>query len=583
MTFLVAFAFLAGIVTVLSPCILPVLPVVLAGGAAGGKRRPLGVAAGFIGSFSVLTLALSAIVKATGLDPEVLRWISAGLILAFGLVLAVPFLKDRFALAASRLLARAPSAGQRRGGAPAAPGSAEAARTDGFGAGLVLGLGLGAVWTPCAGPIMASVVTLALTGSVDAGAALITLAYSVGTAIPLLLIMFGGRSLLNKAPWLARRSSAIQRVFGILMMATALALFTGADRSFSTWMLKVFPNYGSGLTAIEDRPEVRSALERRGAAASSPGAAASTAAAAVPARTPDPLGLGEGAWIESPPLSLSGLKGKVVLIDFWTYSCINCVRTLPYLRSWYEAYKDRGFVIVGVHSPEFAFERSEANVRKAIADLGVTWPVVQDNAYGIWNAFSNRYWPAHYLFDRDGKLIETHFGEGGYAETEASIARALGISGAAAAAGPAKGAIAATAGALTPETYLGYGRGQRFSSPEEVASDASRRYSLPSSLGIDHWAFEGEWTIGKESSSSSAGGAIALRYKGERVYLVAGPGSAGGGSAVSARVSLDGQFLGYVEMDRDRMYEILDRPGSTGGLVRIEFDAPVLVYAFTFG
>jgi cytochrome c biogenesis protein CcdA/thiol-disulfide isomerase/thioredoxin len=572
MPLLVAFAFLAGIVTVLSPCILPVLPVVLAGGSGGGKRRPLGVAAGFIGSFSLLTLTLSTIVKATGLDPDILRWISAALILAFGLVLVVPLFKEAFMTAASRLLAKSRIGAAIDGGA----------RRKGFASGLVLGLGLGAVWTPCAGPIMASVVSLALTGAVDAGAALITLAYSIGTAIPLVLIMFGGRSLLNKAPWLARRSSVIQKVFGILMMATAVALFTGADRAFSTWMLRVFPNYGSGLTAIEDRPEVRSALERRGAAASSPGAGAATAvSASIPVRTPDPLGLGEGAWLNSPQLTLTGLKGKVVLVDFWTYSCINCVRTLPYLRSWYESYKDRGFVIVGVHSPEFAFERSEANLRKAMADLGVTWPVVQDNAFGIWNAFSNRYWPAHYLFDRDGKLIETHFGEGGYAETEASIARALGISGAGAAAGPAKGAFAATAGVLTPETYLGYGRGQRFSSPEEVASDASRRYSLPSSLEIDHWAFEGEWTIGKESSSGKAGGAIALRYNGERVYLVAGPG--GGGSSVRARVTLDGQSLGSLVLDGDRMYQVLARPGSTGGLVRIEFDAPVLVYAFTFG
>jgi cytochrome c biogenesis protein CcdA/thiol-disulfide isomerase/thioredoxin len=577
MAVLLAFAFLAGIVTVLSPCILPVLPVVLAGGTAGGKRRPLGVAAGFIGSFSVLTLSLSAIVKATGLDPEVLRWISAGLIMAFGLVLAVPFLKDRFALASSRLLARMPSAG---------PGRVEgAARREGFGAGLVLGLGLGAVWTPCAGPIMASVVSLALTGAVDAEAALITLAYSIGTAIPLFLIMIGGRSLLLKAPWLTRRSSAIQRGFGILMMATAVALFTGADRSFSTWMLKVFPNYGSGLTAIEDRPEVRSALERRGAAASGLGAAAAmVASASVPIRTPDPLGLGEGAWIDSPPLTLAGLKGKVVLVDFWTYSCINCVRTLPYLRAWHQAYADRGLVIVGVHSPEFAFERSEANLRKAIADLGVTWPVVQDNAFGIWNAFSNRYWPAHYLFDRDGKLIETHFGEGGYAETEASIARALGVSATASAgAEPAKGAFAAASVVLTPETYLGYGRGERFSSPEEVAVDAARRYALPADLETDRWAFEGEWTIGKESSLGEAGGAIVLRFKGERVYLVAEPGAAAGGLAVRARISLDGRSLRSLRIDGPRMYEVLAIPAPAGGLVRIDFEGPVRVYAFTFG
>jgi cytochrome c biogenesis protein CcdA/thiol-disulfide isomerase/thioredoxin len=577
-TLLLAFAFLAGIVTVLSPCILPVLPVVLAGGAGGGKSRPLGVAAGFVGSFSILTLSLSSLVRATGLDPDILRWISAGLILAFGLVLAVPFLKDRFTLLASRLVSRIPAPRTARGG--------EGTGRQGFGAGLALGLGLGAVWTPCAGPIMASVVTLALTGSVDAGAALITLAYALGTAIPLFLVMIGGRALIRKVPWLVSRSSAIQRGFGVLMMATALALVTGVDRAFSTWILTVFPSYGSGLTAIEDRPEVRAALDRRGtiadggAGAESAASATTAAAGSVPIRTPDPLGLGEGAWIDSPPLTLAGLEGKVVLVDFWTYSCINCVRTLPYLRAWNRSYSGEGLVIVGVHSPEFAFERSESNLRKAMADLGVAWPVVQDNAFRIWNAFSNKYWPSHYLFDRGGKLVETHFGEGGYAETEAAIVRALGISGAAAAAGPARGAIAATAGALTPETYLGYGRGQRFSSPEDVASESARRYTLPSSLGPDRWAFEGEWSIGRESSLGAAGSAIALRYQGERVYLVAGSAT---GGIVHARITVDGKEGPPIAIDGDRMYSVLERPEAEGGLLRIDFDGPARVYSFTFG
>ncbi len=450
MLLLIGFAFVAGIVTVLSPCILPVLPVVLSGGVGGGKARPWGVITGFMVSFTVFTLTLSTLVQTLGLNPDLLRWISAGLVLVFGIVLVVPALKDGFMELMTRLVSRTSSPVQ----VGKAPG--------GYWSGLLLGLGLGLVWTPCVGPIMASVITLALSQSVDAGSVFITLAYTLGTSIPLFLIMVGGRTLLQKAPWFTKHSSGIQRGFGILMVMTALALFTGADRAFSSWLLDVFPSYGSGLTAIENQDSVKKELAKR---------MPKKIESALTVKAADRLTLGKGAWINSAPLTLEGLKGKVVLVDFWTYSCINCIRTLPYLRAWYSKYQDQGFVIVGVHSPEFAFEQSEANVRQAVKDLKVTWPVVQDNAFGIWNAYENQYWPSHYLYGRDGKLIETHFGEGDYAETETAIAQALGSQGKVA---PIADVIPVSDGPQTPETYLGYGRGVRFSSPER-----SRRTNWP--------------------------------------------------------------------------------------------------------
>jgi thiol-disulfide isomerase/thioredoxin len=346
------------------------------------------------------------------------------------------------------------------------------------------------------------------------------------------------------------------------MIVTAAALFTGADRTFSAWLLEVFPQYGAGLTSIENQDAVKKELALR---QTSPKTRESA----------DRLSLGSGAWINSDPLTLGGLKGKVVLVDFWTYSCINCVRTLPYLRSWDERYRADGLVIVGVHSPEFVFERSEANVRQAIKDLKVTWPVVQDNAFGIWNAYQNQYWPAHYLYDREGKLIETHFGEGNYAETEAAIAHALGVS---VRTGAIAGTVAVSDGPKTPETYLGYGRGRRFSSPEPVAMDKVSTYSVPAALEPDHWALGGSWTVGSEFSTGSAGSSLVLRYQGSHVYLVMGPSA----KPARVRVTVEGQPSREIVVDGQRMYTLVDG-SDAGGTVKLSLEGAVQVYALTFG
>jgi len=566
MLLLIAFAFAAGVVTVLSPCILPVLPVVLSGSVGGGKARPWGIITGFTLSFTTFTLTLSALVQALGINPDLMRWIAAGLILVFGVVLVVPLLKDWFSGWSTQLLSRTTTA--------TVPGKKPRA---GFWGGLVLGLGLGLVWTPCVGPIMASVITLALTRSVDAGGLLITLSYSLGTSVPLFLIMQGGRTLLNRFPWFTRHSSGIQRGFGVLMVMTSVALFTGADRTFSSWLLTTFPSYGSGLTSLENQAAVRDELAKR--------QKGETPLPGVTAPATDPLSLGQGAWINSDPLTLDGLKGKVVLVDFWTYSCINCVRTLPYLRAWYDRYHSKGLEIVGVHSPEFAFERSETNVRQAVKELKVTWPVVQDNGFGIWNAYQNQFWPAHYLYDRTGALVETHFGEGVYAETEAAIAKALGEP----VAGPVvvSDAIPIAEGTKTPETYLGYGRGERFASPEDVAPDQEAKYTIPTDLRPDHWAYSGPWKIRKDGAEGGAGSSLALRFQGQRVYLVIHPVP---GKTGSARVVVDGLPVtggdvrgGVLTPDTDRLYQVVDQKSPSGGLLRVDFSGPVVVFAFTFG
>jgi cytochrome c biogenesis protein CcdA/thiol-disulfide isomerase/thioredoxin len=574
MILLIAFAFMAGVVTVLSPCILPVLPVVLSGSIDGGKARPWGIIGGFISSFTVFTLTLSALTRALGIPADALRLLAGATILLFGVVMVVPALKEGFSS-----LVRAASA------IATIKGSASSRQGQGFPSGFALGISLGLVWTPCVGPIMASVISLSLSGQTDAGSVFITLAYSAGTALPLFLIMKGGRGLLKRFSFLAGNTDKIQRIFGSLMILTALALFTGADRRFQTWVLDIFPNYGTGLTAIEEQDSVRKALESRypDSKGTIPDFSVDSAANE---NWIDPLSLGSGVWINSPPLASTDLVGKVVLIDFWTYSCINCLRTLPYFRAWHEKYAEAGLVIIGVHSPEFAFERSEMNVRKAVSSLAVSWPVVMDNDFGIWQAYSNRYWPAHYLYGTDGRLVQKHFGEGAYEETERLIQGLLGISSTVTTAGLAGSSPIAKE--RSPETYLGYGRMDRFSSPEPIQKDLPWSYSIPlDGMALDHWALEGTWTLGYQSVVPEAGSVLAFHFEAAEVYLVLNPLP---GEPVQVFVTVDGRpaegidvQAGILNLDADRLYRIFQDNRPVSGTIRVEFRGRAEVYAFTFG
>src|SRR5208283_4200145 len=425
--------FLSGVITILSPCILPVLPIVLSGSVGGGKARPFGVLTGFVVSFTAFTLALSAIVQALGIPVDALRIVAVVLIILFGVVMLVPWLSARFEMLTSRIARRPGGAG-----APVAVGAgAGAQKRNGYWSGVIVGLSLGLIWTPCVGPIMASVISLALTQHVDGGSVSITLAYTLGTSIPMLAIMLGGRALLKKVPALTRNAGNIQKGFGVLMILVGVAIGFGWDRQFQATILRLFPNYGTGLTAIEKTAPVQSALKTREPALAARTPKAGTDVFSAPEAAPEkgvlgdygaaPAFLTQGNWFNteglsptagqmaqgaSMPLTLEALRGKVVVVDFWTYSCINCVRTLPYLRAWYDAYRDKGLVIVGVHTPEFEFEKNPANVAKAIRELGVNWPVVQDNDYVQWNAYANMYWPAHYFIDAKGRVRYFHFGEG---------------------------------------------------------------------------------------------------------------------------------------------------------------------------
>ena len=452
MLILITFAFLAGLVTILSPCILPLVPLVLATGSSGGKGRPLGVIAGLIVSFTFFTLALTALVAALGIPGGALRWVAVGVLALVGLALLIPTLGARLEPLFGRLAGV--GAGQGRHGTAS---------------GLLLGATLGLVWAPCVGPIMASVIVLAATQGVTPLMVGITLAYAVGASLPLLAVMLGGRAgVARLRGTLGAAGGRVQQGLGALMLVTSLFIATGQDLRLQTLAGSYLPgDWTATLTAIVDQPAVRRELTQlRGdttvaAVPANPAAPAPTiaevpptmpgetpvpptstppaptapptvppAAVAAPRLTLPDLGpaaelAGTGRWFNTAPTTLAALRGKVVIVDFWTFACYNCNNTLPYVKSWYDKYADQGLVILGVHTPEFAYEHEAANVANAIEEKGIRFPVVQDNDYKTWRAYNNHYWPAFYFVDVQGRIRHTHIGEGAYDESEQVIRQLL--------------------------------------------------------------------------------------------------------------------------------------------------------------
>lgn len=582
MILLVMFAFLAGIVTILSPCILPVLPIILSTAVSGGEKRdvskPWGVVTGFVASFTFFTLFLSIIVSRSGFDANFLRNLAVVVIGVFGLSMLFP----QFTLLLERMFASLgrfiPTGGKQRSG---------------FVGGLVVGLSIGLLWTPCVGPILASVITLAITGTVTLQAFFITLAYALGTAIPMFAIIYGGQGFLKKMPWLMRNTQNIQMGFGVVMIVMATLIYFNLDRQFQSYILTKFPNYGTGLTQFEDNSLIEGQLNKLG------GGTGEDQKLGMPTyemlepkgiRAPELITGGEWFNPPSPEASegrvLESLRGKVVIIDFWTYTCINCQRTLPYLRDWYEKYRDQGLVIIGVHSPEFEFEKDPDNVRGAIEDFGLEYPIMQDNDFRTWRAYNNRYWPAKYFIDKDGYVRYTHFGEGAYDESEAVIQELLREAG------------SEVSGEIdnpdydnysrTPETYLGYGRIANFASKEKILPDQPKEYSFPTVLGKNNVAYEGVWTVAEEYAKPEPGARLKIDFEAKEVFLVMRTS----GEESKVRVYVDGEMKyfgshnedGTVYVKEDMLYKLIKLPIAGRHELLLEFvDGDVELYAFTFG
>ena len=575
MILLIAFAFIAGVITVLSPCILPILPIILTssiGGVNTGKSRPVGVVTGFILSFTFFTLFLSTIVRLSGIPAETLRFVSVVVIAGFGVSLLVPQFQELVERLFTKLAGFMPTSQNRTG----------------FSGGLLIGFSVGLLWTPCVGPILASVISLAITGTVTFDAFLITLAYSLGTAIPMFLIMLGGQNALRRVPWLLSNLDHIQKSFGILMILTAIGIFFNVDRRLQTYVLNAFPQYGAGLTKLEDNELIRNQLDKKSSTEMKINDMEKPMFDLIePKGVKAPAIIQGGAWFNSEPLTLEQLKGKVVIIDFWTYSCINCQRTLPYLRDWNEKYKDKGLVIVGVHAPEFEFEKSEMNVAQAIKDFKLSYPIVQDNDFATWRAYDNRYWPAKYFIDKEGFIRHSHFGEGAYDESEKVIQQLLEEAGATDVSSEINNPTYQIQ-AKTPEMYLGYGRIEHFASPETIRRDALWVYSIPKNVGGNEVAYGGDWNVMEEYANPQKGSTLSLNFESKEVFLV----MRAKGTSAKVQVYLDNKMQnfgadninGVVTVDKDTLYRLIDLPSAGKHILRLEFeDSNAELFAFTFG
>lgn len=574
MVLLTVIAFVAGVLTILSPCILPILPIVLSAGATGKRGRPLGIAVGFIVSFTVSVVALGSLIALTGIPASALRGAAIGLLFILGVVLLVPALRDRTELWLDgiRRFVPAPSA---------------SASTGGFGGGVVVGICTGVLCTPCAGPILTAVVTLAAASKVTSSVVLIAVAYAVGIAVPLAAVSRGARALTQRLRGAARWSSPAA---GGLLLLTSLAMVFGVDQRAQVWAAQA-TTWTSRLQAVENAPAV---VQRLGALRGQD-LGRSTNLPGLTKDGPAPPFVDLTNWMNSPPLTTADLRGKVTLIDFWTYSCVNCVRDIPHLEAWYRQYQSDGFQVIGVHSPEFAFEHDPSNVAAAVAAQHITYPVALDNQLGTWNAFQNLYWPALYLVDATGTIEYIHDGESDYPTTEAAIRTLLTESG-----HPPTQPTTTVADrtpqdqGITAETYLGSDKLQTFDSPQKEQAETAATYSLPNgALPLGDVAFVGRWTLQPEYAQGDTAGTIALAFYADRVYVVLAPASPGqqvtvlldGRPVPAADAGADVQH-GVVTLDQSRLYALVDFHSPVGSQheLRLQFAAPgVKAYSFTFG
>lgn len=547
MLVLLGIGFVAGLVTALSPCVLPVLPVLLAGSAAGGPRRPYAIVAGLVTTFTLSVLFAAWLLDLLGLPLDGLRTLALALLFLVAATLLFP----RLGVLVERPFARF----TRRGGRD-------------LGGGFLLGASLGLVMVPCAGPVLATIAVVAASREVGPEALLLTLSYSLGHAVPLLAFAVGGQRA-GRLAAVRARAPALRRAFGAVIGATALAIALNVDRHFTT----AIPGYTKTVQErVEDSKAGRRALADVVPSGEGPGAAATSMLddfGAAPELRDIALWLNTA---DGRPLSLRELRGNVVLVNFWTYSCVNCLRELPHVKAWYDAYRDAGFVVVAVHAPEFAFEHEPRNVRRAVRDLGISHPVALDNDFGTWHAYANRYWPANYLVDRDGHVRYVHFGEGEYERTEQAIRTLLAAKGMPRAVRPAD---RTPTGPQTPETYLGWERLSYAYVGSPVQEGRMAPYALPKTLPEDGFALAGRWRVESERSVAGAGARLRIRVYARLVHLVlSGRGT--------VRVLADGRHARTVRVTANRLYTLADfgRPGDH--VLELRLSPGLAAYAFTF-
>ena len=576
MTILLLFSFLAGFVTILAPCIWPLLPIVLSASSGQGKQRPLGITLGVMTSFTVFTLSISYLEKIFHLDANIFRLLAVIIIGLLGISMMVPALGTMFENFVNKVLSPFQSKLKKQG--------------TGFGAGYTTGFSIGLVWAPCAGPILATIATLAATQAVDTKVILVTLAYVFGLGIPLFFFSLAGSKVFGKMRQLTKYTGIVQQVFGFIMIVAALLIYTNYDKVIQVKILELFPSYGNFLSKVENNDQVAKQLESlRGEKESKNISNENAEGLSDMGPAPDFKGISQ--WLNSKALSMPELRGKVVLVDFWTYSCVNCVRTLPHVTGWYEKYKDQNFVVIGVHTPEFAFEKEARNVQNALKQFKINYPVALDNNYGTWQTYKNHYWPAEYLIDAKGHIRHTHFGEGHYDQMELAIRELLKESGNVLDVAIGTNEDTTPHYTRTSETYLGKSRVERFASNEKIVGGI-QTFTHPAVIEQDKFAYEGIWDIANESAKAQKGSALEFNFRAGKVFLVIGTDTKGN----KIKLFIDGKLVnesiagvdvknGEIILDEERLYHLIDLKGKVEDhLLRLEFEnSGILVYAFTFG
>jgi cytochrome c biogenesis protein CcdA/thiol-disulfide isomerase/thioredoxin len=599
MLLLMLFALVAGAGTAITPCVLPVLPALLSASAAGGRRRPLGIVLGLAVTFTIAIVALAQLVKGVGLASGAARTLAIVVLIAFGLVLLLPGVAERVQAPLSRLARFGPRT-----------------RGTGFWSGLGVGGALGFVCAPCAGPILAAVTSVSASGGASAKVAAVALAYAVGLSAVLLLYGLGSRAVLQRIRRSAR-GHVVERTLGVVLLVTAVVMATNLDVRFEDALARStsLPGFLVDPTrALEDshavqsrlaslRPPSRFAQRQSEQAAvtrgrdpvTAPGVAISgVKTPSLPRLGPAPEFTKTQRWFntrDGRALTLAGMRGHVVLVDFWTYTCINCIRTLPFLKGLYATYHRHGLEIVGVETPEFTFEQDASNVSQAIRADGLRYPVVQDNRYGTWNAYQNEYWPAEYLIDAHGQVRRTQFGEGGYKQDEAAVRELLYEAGIRHLPPPMSArATLPSQGLATPETYLDSQRSQGFAQPLHAGTSFYPGVIDPP---VNQFGLHGTWTVSRESSTPVSAGAYVIgRFQAAHVYLVL---TSAGDRPRTVRVLLDGKPIaardagadvrpgGRVTVRSQRLYSLVSAPADETATIKVLVPPGVSAYDFTFG
>ncbi|TKI06589.1 cytochrome c biogenesis protein DipZ [Martelella alba] len=582
---LIVLAYLGGMLTIASPCILPVLPFVFARSDQPFSRTGLPLLAGMALTFT-LVAALAAVGGGWVVSANQYgRAVALILMALFGVTLLFPRLADH-------LMRPLVSAGNRMNTALLGAGGGGAASV---GSSLLLGVATGLLWAPCAGPILGLVLTGAALQGASAGSTLLLLSYAAGAATSLTLALLIGGKVFSVMKRSLGAGEWIRRGIGAAMLLGVAAIGLGYDTGV---LARISTVSTSGLEQrlLDSLASGAKSPAPQAAAVSSPEGGAT----ALPDLGPMPSLDGAVRWLNSPPLTAAALRGKVVLVDFWTYSCINCLRTLPYIEAWAAKYHDQGLVVIGVHAPEFAFERNIANVTREAGKLGIHYPIAIDNDYRIWRAFDNQYWPAHYFIDAKGHIRYAHFGEGEYGRSEQVIQQLLREAGArnvsdtlSQVSGQGVEQAAGGLADISPETYLGYRRAENFAS--RAINDAPAEYHAPVAPTTDQWGLEGRWTVGPENVAlDGAAGRILYRFHARDLHLVLGPGS--DGKPVRFHVTLDGKAPGDMHgvdvapngdgtVTDQRLYQLIRLKNGDGEhTFAIKFlDPGVTAYAFTFG